>query len=204
MDPKSHISTACQLNIDGLSKHSSIALDRFMEDHGVEILALQEIGQKELPSDQFVNMITFSSQNVRGVSVSVADKHKPQVVTELGCNEIDAIFVLCSIGGASVIVASCYCRPEISSTRSLKKLLAQLDCAWKWCKKNKVRSMVAFGDFNARSRVWGDTMNNARGNLLREYIESAGHILLHSSGNNTYLGTTLIFIPMVEVLLTSA
>ena len=187
MDHKSTVSTACQLNIDGLSSHSTTALDNFISDNSVDILALQEVGQRNLPADQFVNKITFSSHSIKGVSLSVANKHKPQLISELHCDEVDAIFVLCSIGKASVVLASCYCRPEISSTRSLRLLLSRLENAWRWCKKNKVKSMVAYGDFNARNCAWGDVINNPRGKLLRDHVESAGDILLHSAGSNTFL-----------------
>ena len=187
MDKVKNVSTVCQLNVDGLSSHCKTAMDNFITDNGVEILALQEVGKSTVPTDSFVGKTTFSAHCVRGVALSISKKFKPQLIQELESDEIDAIFSLCSINKMSVLVSSVYCRPEISSTKSLRDLIKQIDTAWKWCRANKVPNMVVFGDFNARSTSWGDALNNARGNLLSNYVEDHNHVLLHSSDSNTYL-----------------
>ena len=176
-----------QINIDGLSKHSTIALDKFISDHSIDILALQEVGSTRPNDDIFIKKTFYYSYAARGVGLAVSNTLRPDLVPELIDSEVDATFATLTIGNTSVVVGSCYCRPEINSTKSLKELLAHIKKAWAWCKSKKIRNMVVLGDFNARSVSWGDTISNARGKLLSEYVERSDDILLHSAGNKTFL-----------------
>ena len=187
MIEKNNIFTLCQLNIDGLSQHSAIATDKFIGENSVDILALQEIGKTAPPIDVFSGMLTYGGNNIRGVSLSVAKNHYPQHVPELEDSNVDAVFTLCTIKKLPILVASCYCRPEIASTKSLKSLLSLISKAWVWCKGSKVKSMLIMGDFNARSINWGDSIDNPRGKVLSEFIESTSEARLHSTGRNTFL-----------------
>ena len=187
MNVTQQVSTVCQLNIGGLSQHSITALDKFIHDCNIEVLALQEIGKQPINLDVFKGKSSFSTNNVKGVALSIATKYKPQLINELSVPDVDVLFVLCSIDNMSVMLASCYCRPEISSTKSLKTLLGQLDKAWLWCKRHKIVNMIALGDYNARSTAWGDSLCNGRGRTLSEYVEERNHVVLHSTGSNTFL-----------------
>ena len=179
--------TICQVNIDGLSSHSSVALENFIDKNAVDVLAIQEVGSKEPAADIFKNMTTFYSYSLKGVSLSVANRFKPQISPSLISDDVDAVFVVCSVGKISVMFVSCYCRPEISSTKSLRNLLGHLDKAWTWCKSNNVPNMLVSGDFNARNVVWGDSTNNPRGKVLCDYVEASNDAILHSAGSNTFL-----------------
>ena len=179
--------TAAQINIDGLSKHSSIALDKFMSDHNVHIQAIQEVGSTQHASDLFPNKTFFYHFGAKGVGLAISNKLKPDIVPDLSHSGIDAIFTTVSINNESSLIASCYCRPEISTTKSLKDLLNHLGNAWAWCKSKKVKSMLVLGDFNARNAAWGDTKNNARGKLLMEFVEKNDDVMLHSAGVKTFL-----------------
>ena len=187
MTYNNQVSTACQINVDGLSNHSITALEKFIDNNNIDVLAIQEVGMNSIPVDTFKGKSSFSTHFVKGVSLSITNKHRPQLINELSDPEIDAVFVLSSIQKMSILTASCYCRPEITSTNSLKKLLGHLDKAWKWCKKQKVSNMIVYGDFNARNIAWGDSILNQRGRLLGEYIEQSNHIVLHSAGCKTFL-----------------
>ena len=177
----------CQINIDGLSPHSSLAIDKYIADNDIKILAIQETGKSTVPCDQFTNMLTSSCNNGRGVALVVSPNLDPQVITDLQSSETDAVAVLCSISKQSTLIISGYCRPEISSTRSLQNLVKYCDKCWNWCKKYKVKSMLVLGDFNARHPNWGDTVSNNRGLLLSKYAEEHDDISLHSPGRNTFL-----------------
>ena len=148
---------------------------------------MQEVGKSAPSQNVFPSMITYSVTNVRGVSISLAKDYYPQNIAELEDKDIDAVFALCTINKLPVLIVSCYCRPEISSTKSLKSLLVLLEKAWNWCKKSKVKNMIALGDFNARSSNWGDSIDNPRGKVLSKFIESSSEAKLHSSGRNTFL-----------------
>ena len=47
--------------------------------------------------------------------------------------------------------------------------------------------MIALGDYNARSTAWGDSLCNGRGRTLSEYVEERNHVVLHSTGSNTFI-----------------
>ena len=179
--------TCSQVNIDGLSKHSTIALDKFISNNKIDIIALQEVGSNQPADDVFNNKKFFYHHGVKGVGLGINTKFKPEKVADLSCPDIDATFTVVSLEKTSMVVGSCYCRPEINSSKSLKELLKHLDTAWKWCKDNKIQSMVIFGDFNSRSILWGDSINNARGKVLEDYIEKRSDVLLHSPGKRTFL-----------------
>ena len=184
--------TMCQLNVGGLSRHSQIAIDKYVADNMIEILALQEVGQiaqddKQDQEEVFSNLTSFWHYGCHGVGLSINPRFKPQGIKDLSDSNIDSIFVLCKINNKGVLVVSCYCRPEISSSKSLKLLLKNLDDAWSWCLSKKISSMLVLGDFNARSTKWGDSTSNARGKLLSCYIEEKAHVCLHSPATQTFL-----------------
>ena len=187
MNSSNQVATLCQLNIDGLSDHSRIALDKYIQENCIQILALQEVRNSSLQENTFTGMQSFWQHSYRGVGMSIRSKYNPQPIIELADGSVDAIYVLCTIGQTPTMLISCYCRPEISATRSLKSLLKKLDEAWNWCVSKNIHSMVALGDFNARSVNWGDSVSNPRGNVLSNYIEDNSHICLHSAGKKTFL-----------------
>ena len=48
-------------------------------------------------SDTFKGKSSFSTHHVKGVSLSVTNKHKPQLISDFNDPEIDAVFVQCTI-----------------------------------------------------------------------------------------------------------
>ena len=184
---KENVVTCSQINIDRLSTHSAIALDKFISNNNIDIIALQEVGSTQPADDIFHGKKFFYHCGAKGVGLAVGTKLKPELISDLADPAIDATFTILSIGKTSIVVGSCYCRPEINSTKSLKDLLKHLDKAWSWCKGKKVKNMVVFGDFNARSISWGDSINNTRGKLLGEYVEKKNDVMLHSPGKRTFL-----------------
>ena len=177
----------CQINIDGLSDHSKLAIDKYISDNSIEILALQEVGANLPEEEIFSNVESSWHYGCHGVGLSINPKFKPQPVKDLSSAGIDSVFSLCTINNRGVMVASCYCRPEISSTKSLKQLLKNLDDAWSWCLNRRIKSMIVLGDFNARSTNWGDSINNPRGKVLSTYLEEKSHVSLHSAATKTFL-----------------
>lgn len=190
MTSEKYFHKMCQINVGGLSNHCRIAIDKYISDNKIDILALQEVGdvaKEEEEEDVFTNMTSVWHHGCHGVGLSITSKFKPELVKELSVSGIDSVFSLCNIANKGILVVSCYCRPEISSTKSLKLLLKNLDDAWSWCLDRKIKSMIVFGDFNARSCNWGDSINNPRGKLLSNYLEEKSHISLHSAATQTFL-----------------
>ena len=177
----------CQLNVSGLSNHTITALEKFIADQKIDILALQEIGMNKHPHSLFQGKCTYTSHNVKGVALSIDTTLHPQVINDFSNCTTDDLWVLCTISSKPVLLGTGYCQPEINSANSLKELLTQLSKARLWCKSKKIDNMIMFGDFNARSVNWGDTVDNQRGRTLCDFIDNEPEASLHSAGTRTFL-----------------
>ena len=160
----------CQININGLSAQVETTLEQFIHKRSIDVLALQEVRNKELRQDLFPGMTTFSQPCGQGVSISVSNKLYPQNLPALIDKDLSIVYVLTTIGGKPTVLASAYCSPNPPSDCStLKKLLENILNAWKYCENNSITNFIVLGDFNARNRMWGDKLDNPRGRLLKEF-----------------------------------
>ena len=173
----------CQLNISGLSAHSSTAIDHYCSERGISVLALQETGT--IPGeDIFKNLKTFGVDDDRGVTISVANKFQPQRITSLEVRGVGAIFVIANPSRKPVMYASVYNSP----TADLNKLLSAISTAWSYCQSNGVPTLQVMGDFNARGQAWGDRVYNSNGHILETFCNQYG-IRIYSPMKNTFLCT---------------
>ena len=174
----------CQLNISGLSSHSETALSNFIFKRGIDIIAIQEIGcDKEIDVNTFPGKSTFSVLSDRGVSISIANSHHPQRLTQLEEEGVGIVYAVATLGNQPIIIASCYCSPDPNSTNGLSKLLSNIQKAWTFSQKSGINGMIVLGDFNARSQQWGDRLQNSRGKLLYEYVSKHSCSLASPPGN---------------------
>ena len=179
--------TACQLNICGLSSHSKIGLERFMHKRGINILALQETKVDKLDQNCFADMKTFLNPLNQGVALSVSSSLKPAQIPELSDGLCPIVWVTAEIDKKAILLCSCYCSPETRGTESLDITLKNISQAYNYAKKYGIQSVLIFGDFNARSPRWGDTIENARGRALKDYLIQHQEITLSSPDNLTFV-----------------
>ena len=176
--------SACQLNINGLSSHCISALDNYLSDHNIAIMALQETGDHINKPPRFTGKAAFFKFVTHGVGILVNPALKPQLVPSLCPNNMEFISVMCTIDNENVLICSAYCPPSDSS---LKPLLEVVQRAWSYCKSNGVNSMICFGDFNARNVVWGDHRDNSKGKELQNMLDSKQDYYLSSPGMPTFV-----------------
>jgi len=116
----------CQLNINGLSKHSITSLAKFIHQRNLSILALQETKTETIQVNQFAGMSTFINSVGLGVGLSISNNLKPQLLAQLNDKESSIIWATILVNNLTVMVASAYCNPEATSTKSLHLLLSNI------------------------------------------------------------------------------
>ena len=172
----------CQSNINGLSLQSSIALSKFCSDQGINILALQETKLTDLQirnMDNIVNMETFmipKDDDNLGVGLCISTSLAPQRIVELEEQGLDIIWCSVKINSYTAIIASAYSKPT-NDTKSLEKLIKNINAAEEYRTRNNIKNILVFGDFNSRNITWGDTITNKRGRVLLDYIYKSDFML---------------------------
>lgn len=78
-------------------------------------------------------------------------------------------------------VVGCYISPNCS----LSEFETYLDALIDGVRACHPRPVIILGDFNARSRAWGNLMDNARGKVLQEWAASADLRLLNNGNVST-------------------
>ena len=177
----------CQININGLSKHCLTSLDKFIYQRNVNILALQETKVNSIPKNQFPGLTSFVNNTGLGVSIVASNHLMPQHVPELNDPQCSIIWVSVSINNTTVLIASAYCTPETTSTRSLHLLLGNIRKAKSYAKNLGINSLLILGDFNARSPKWGDRCENSRGRLLSNFIDEFQDCCILSPPSNSFV-----------------
>ena len=96
----------CQINVSELSNRSITAIDRFNFKFKNDILALQEtlLDNSRPHLNTFHNLDTFSVNNSRGVSTSVAPRLVPQQISELQDTTTDALWIWVTVRYNSTVV----------------------------------------------------------------------------------------------------
>lgn len=181
----------CQINISGLSRHSATALEQYMEEQSIDILAIQEVGLKSNNPNIFKNHITYMNTNhndCRGVALSIRKSLQPQLTTELNDPNIDIIWATVSDAGKCLLIGSAYCLPGVENTSKLEEILNSIRAAKQYCEKWKYEGMLVYGDYNCRSLYWGDVKRNKRGDILCRFLEKED-LIICSPSDNTFLCT---------------
>ena len=190
----------CQININGLSKHSLTSLSKFIHQHSISIMALQETKIDTVKTDHLAGMTTFIHNVGLGVGLSLSNQLKPQLLTHLNDSKSSIIWATVYVNETTTLVASAYCTPETSSTRSLHLLLSNIRKAKNYATNLGIENIIIFGDFNARSPRWGDRCENARGRMLSNFVQEFGNCCILSPPGNSFVspnGGSIIDLCMV-------
>ena len=162
----------CQINVSGLSNRSITAIDRFNFKFEIDILALQEtlLDNSRPHLHTFYNLDTFSVNNSRGVSTSVAPRLVPQQISELQDTTTDALWVTVRYNSTVVMIGNVYVNHSLTSTNNLSSALTNITKALQYCSKFKIKDVIIIGDFNSRHISWGDIITTDRGRQLDSFI----------------------------------
>ena len=162
----------CQVNVSGLSQKSKIAIDRFNYKYKVDILALQETLLDNSKSNlrSFHYLDTFSINNDRGVSISVAPRMGPQQIHDLQDSHCDALWVSVKVNSTVLMIGNIYVNLSATSPNNLSACLRNIQNAFDYCNKYSIKDILIVGDFNSRHISWGDTISNNNGKELAAFI----------------------------------
>lgn len=192
----------CQVNICNLSPNSQLALEKYIWDKDIDLLAIQETKLNVPPS--LKNYYTYSSpsrgENWKegGAAIYISKAIKNQTrLTQFESDECNIIWVLITIGSKKVIIGTAYIQPE--NIEHLKILLEQTERINEYARNHQLHGIGLWGDFNARNILWNDTATNKHGEHLREFIETSDFSII-SPGEATFscmskegkLGSSLI------------
>ena len=116
-----------QINISKMSAQSEVALQNFICQQGISLMAIQKTGNW-IPTDEFFvdkKVIHKTDTNLAGVAI-VADKVLcPEHVDTIEDESLDAVWCQLHLNNQKVLVGSVYSRPT-KDTDGLKKLLDQM------------------------------------------------------------------------------
>ena len=170
-----------QVNINGLSKHSKTALDKFAYENNVSLIALQEtiLDEEKVNSlEKFQNLESFilpKTQGTYGVGLIISPQHQPQRVLQLEEDDCDIVWCLIKVNDLCVLTASAYSPPN--NVQKFLKLLSNIKAGYQFASTNKIKDILIFGDFNGRNLIWGDTTTNSHGKKLIEFIDETDFML---------------------------
>ena len=172
-----------QININGLSNHSQIALERFIEVHEISLMALQEV---KITKDK-ISSVTLSggmqkflspkTDKTSGVGLLIHSNLRPQRMQNLEEPDLDIVWCMVKLGSFNTLIASVYCPPLNEDVTTLKKILANMNLALNYGKNNGIENMLVLGDFNSRNINWCDTKTNQRGRVLLKHINDSNYTI---------------------------
>ena len=158
------------VNICGLSDHSCSALQNYVIENEIHIVALCET-VKDVKGDHFQGYKSFSKLNHRGASLSVANQLPSTKLNELENDQLDAVFAIITTRNEKLLVGAVYVPPEIQIL--MKVFLQTLEAVHVFCRNNDIKNMLILGDFNARHFAWNDHTTNKNGSLLYDEINQS-------------------------------
>ena len=151
-----------QLNISKMSKHSELALSRFMFNQDVYLFALQETGHWDPDLTLFGNHKVFlntptPTEHLSGVALVINNKLQPEEIGDLSSADTDTVWCQIKFNGQRHLIGSAYCRPpapkQSNSTNTpvehLSHVFQNIEKAMEYANKHNFSSIRVYGDFNA-------------------------------------------------------
>lgn len=180
-----------QLNINGLSSSTILALNKYMYAQGADVIALSEtkyVGDLGREFPNYLTVLKPSEHNPKrrgGVALLVRNEGLVERRNELEDPGTDAIFATVLIKGRRLLMSSLYVQPH--NKESLDKVLNQIRAAEACVGQLRCEGLVAVGDYNARHPWWNETITNTAGIRLAEFVEVNNLSVLNHCKENTFL-----------------
>ena len=111
-----------------MSINSEMALDLFVFQNEIDLIAIQETGTNWSPSDSSFKQHKIMKKDgdiahgTNGVALIIKKTLQPEIITDLMDEEQDAVWCQIKIGGKRYIVGSVYCKPSLKVSESVSKL----------------------------------------------------------------------------------
>ena len=176
------------INIGGMSDRSNFCLNKYIEDEGFDVLTVQELrgavgelNPTHLPLDNMNYIIDTNNAVNKGAAIYAHHNislTKLEAISKMSTN-IDSCWGLILAHGKRYIIGSVYAKLDYNS--AIPEILEMLKNAEKMQQKLKATGIILTGDFNARHRSWGDTINCSNGKKLVEYLDHSSYSICTST-----------------------
>ena len=175
------------INIGGMSDRSNFCLNKYIEDEDLDVLTVQElkgaVGELN-PSHLYLDNMSYitDTNNAANKGVGIYANHnisltKLEVISKMSSN-IDTCWGLIVAHGKRYIIGSVYVKLNYNS--AIEEVLNMLRAAEQMQRKLKASGIILTGDFNARHRSWGDTINCRNGKMLVESLDHSSYSICTS------------------------
>ena len=141
-----------QINICGMSNHSQIALNKYINITNPCVLCINET-KKDMTSDKFDNYTVVSSSNVAMLIHSSLPYLR---IYDLENIHFDSIWIVTVLNGRKVVIGTAYIQPN--SPEKMQHFINSLGILKSYCISNALDGGIFSGDCNARSVAWGTTL----------------------------------------------
>ena len=176
------------INIGGMSDRSNFCLNKFIEDEGLDVLTVQElrgaVGELN-PSHLHLNNMNYiiDTNNAANKGAGIFADHnisltKLEAISKMSIN-IDSCWGLILVHGKRYIIGSVYVKLDYNP--AIPEILEMLKIAEQMQQKLKATGIILTGDFNARHRSWGDTVNCSNGKKLVESLDHSSYSICTST-----------------------
>ena len=142
-----------QLNISRMSTHSEAALQSFIYERGISLIAIQETGVWNPSDGFFTNKAIIKNKlndNLSGVALIAENSLFPEHLDALDDDSVDAIWCQVKLNNKRVIIGSVYTKPSKDKT-GLLKLLTHIKKVQNFSIgsiAHKFASILIYGDLN--------------------------------------------------------
>ena len=170
--------TFAHINMCGLSDHSKIALNQYLQQTKADIVFLNE-PKTQISANLFDNYTIISSLGGSSGGVAVLlENHIPYSgLNQLEDTSVDNVVLTVRLSGIKLVVSTAFVRPDdFEGLRSTIKVIQSC--------KTYVDKNCLNGDLNAGHTYWGDKSCNL---LNEELIQIADHFNILNDGEPTFL-----------------
>ena len=145
--------TFLQINICGLSDHSKIALNQYLQQTKADIVFLNET-KTQISANLFDNYTTISSMGGSSGGVAVLLKHQIPYsrLNQLEDTSVDNIVLTDGLSRIKLVVSTAYVRPD--DFEGLRSTIKVIQSCIMYVNKNCLNGAIFFGDLNARHTYW--------------------------------------------------
>ena len=174
----------CTINICGLSDHSKMTLNNFVQSENIDILSVLETGTDDPDKLELLNMSVINDTNKaanKGAALYLSNKYsmtKLDIISKLSRN-LDSCWGLVVMSKKRYIIGSIYVK--LNHKPAITEVLRMLKAAEQKQIEHKAAGIILTGDFNARHLCWGDKLNNYYGSTLAEALDNTKYLICTSS-----------------------
>ena len=156
---------AMTIDIAGLSAHSCIAMDKYMNDNNIKFITISE-GHRKFQG--FGNYDIYCAHSNKLCCSSLIHKHLNSYEVKISPTEgVDCCFAAISIEKWIFFLGSIYV--HLGNTENVESATDVLTEVNTLSKNENMVGPIIFGNWNSRHPLWGNKLENKYGKILADY-----------------------------------